>query len=235
MPKGPPNRRSSYRARPYDNWSVAYNQTPQQSDLDRRPDPCKEDRHTVQQPVTEAERSQPVQDASKQHNLTGTTDDIADDVNTWSNQPPRGPRYGPWTRAYDSYRPSRNITMVDSMVLQSIGRTGSRAPPGLAIHSNSRGGGTQIDIFTKVPNTSKTIAFRVESEETLIQAYRQVKAMNPYASVGGMMFSVAPKPESPFTEIDNVRWGSLNGRRSFASRFTPAPSRTVRNGRTWAF
>jgi hypothetical protein len=118
--------------------------------------------------------------------------------------------------------------MVDSMVLQSIGRTGSRAPPGLAIHSNSRGGGAQIDVFTKVPNASKTIAFRVESEETLIQAYRQVKAMNPSASVGGMMFSVAPKPESPFTEIDNVRWGSLTGRRSFASRFTPA-SRVFRS------
>jgi hypothetical protein len=71
-----------------------------------------------------------------------------------------------------------------------------------------------------VPSTSKTIAYRVDSEETLLQAYRQVKAMNPSASVGGIMFSVAPKPESPFTEVDNVRWNSLTGRRSFASSFT---------------
>ncbi|CEI69377.1 hypothetical protein FVEN_g6908 [Fusarium venenatum] len=241
MPKGPPNRRSSYRARPYGNWSVTYSQHPQQSDFDHLPDANNENQDpTVQHPVAEAEgcapdaNTQPVQGTTHQENPPIAT---TDDANTWENQenqPPRGPRYGPWRRPYyDSYRPSRDITMVDSMVLQSIGRTGSRAPPGLAIHSNSRGGGTQFDVFTKVPNTSKTIAFRVESEETLLQAYRQVKAMNPSTSVGGVMFSVAPKPESPFTEIDNVRWGSLTGRRSFASRFTPASSRAFRNGRTW--
>ncbi|KAM0505475.1 hypothetical protein ACHAP8_001702 [Fusarium lateritium] len=252
MPKGPTNRRSSYRARPYGNWSVTYSQPPRQSEFYHLPDANDENQDptvqhpAVQKPFAEAdgcapgENTQPVvPDTAEQFNpATATTND----VNTWGNQenqgnqPPRGPRYGPWRRPYyDSYRPSRDITMVDSMVLQSIGRTGSRAPPGLAIHSNSRGGGTQLDVFTKVPNTSKTIAFRVESEETLIQAYRQVKSMNPSASAGGLMFSVAPKPESPFTEIDNVRWGSLTGRRSFASRFTPASSRVFRNGRSWTF
>ncbi|RGP66785.1 hypothetical protein FSPOR_6380 [Fusarium sporotrichioides] len=249
MPKGSPNRRPSYRARPYGNWSVTYNQPQQPSFFESYPDTNNENQDpTVTQPVAQAgeialdENVQPVAQAGEcaleenvqpaegmvQQENTPTVD--SDNFNTGANEPPHGPRHGPWKRPYyDSYRPPRHITMVDSMVLQSVGRTGSRAPPGLAIHSNSRGGGTQHDVFTKVPNTSKTIAFRVESEETLVQAYHQVKAMNPSASVGGIMFSVAPKTESPFTEIDNVRWGSLTGRRSFNSRFTTAPARAFRS------
>ncbi|CEF88379.1 unnamed protein product [Fusarium graminearum] len=212
----------------------------QQPSLDPYIDTNDEGHHSeVVQPAAQVgecapeEITQPAQNTAHQDShATGPSDN----VNTWANQPPHGPRYGPWRRPYyDSYRPPRDITMVDSMVLQSVGRAGSRAPPGLAIHSNSRGGGIQQDVFTKVPSSSKTIAFRVESEETLIQAYRQVKSMNPSASVGGIMFSVAPKADSPFTEIDNIRWGSLTGRRSFSSRFTTAAARSFRNGRSWTF
>ncbi|KPA45867.1 hypothetical protein FLAG1_01187 [Fusarium langsethiae] len=226
MPKGPPNRRPSYRARPYGNWSVTYNQPQQPSFLESYPDTNNENQDpTATQPVAQAgeialdENVQPVAQAGEcalgenvqpaegmvQQENTPTVD--SDNFNTGANEPPHGPRYGPWRRPYyDSYRP----------------------PPSLN-HGGHRGGGTQHDVFTKVPNTSKTIAFRVESEETLIQAYRQAKAMNPSASVGGIMFSVAPKTESPFTEIDNVRWGSLTGRRSFNSRFTTAPARAFRS------
>lgn len=234
MPKTLPSRRSSYRARPYSNWSVTYSQPHQQPSLDPYIDTNDEGHHSeVVQPAAQVgecapeEITQPAQNTAHQDShATGPSDN----VNTWANQPPHGPRYGPWRRPYyDSYRPPRDITMVDSMVLQSVGRAGSRAPPGLAIHSNSRGGGIQQDVFTKVPSSSKTIAFRVESEETLIQAYRQVKSMNPSASVGGIMFSVAPKADSPFTEIDNIRWGSLTGRRSFSSRFTTAAARSFRS------
>ncbi|UZP41818.1 hypothetical protein NXS19_009634 [Fusarium pseudograminearum] len=199
MPKALPNRRSSYRTRPYSNWSVTYS-PPHQQTSDPYIDTNDETQNSeIVQPATQVgecapdEITKPAQNVAHQENHT--TD------------------------------PADN----------SVGRAGSRAPPGLAIHSNSRGGGIQCDVFTKVPSTSKTIAFRVESEETLIQAYRQVKSMNPSASVGGIMFSVAPKADSPFTEIDNVRWGSLTGRRSFSSRFTTAAARSFRNGRSWTF
>ncbi|KAI1056907.1 hypothetical protein LB507_001577 [Fusarium sp. FIESC RH6] len=112
-------------------------------------------------------------------------------VSSGPSEPPRGPRYP----HYDSYRP-RDLKMVNSMALQTISRTNSRAPPSMSIYNNSRGGGIQDNVFTKVPSASKTISFRVDSEETLLQAYRHVKAMNPSAPVGGVMFSVAPKPRS---------------------------------------
>lgn len=124
-------------------------------------------------------------------------------------EPPRGPRY----HRYDSYRP-RELKMVNSMSLQTISRTNSRAPPSMSIYNNSRGGGVQDNVFTKVPSASKTISFRVDSEETLLQAYRHVKAMNPSAPVGGIMFSVPPKTEKHeflFTEVNNIRWNALTG------------------------
>ncbi|KAH7191904.1 uncharacterized protein B0J16DRAFT_393987 [Fusarium flagelliforme] len=136
------------------------------------------------------------------------------DTNSGPGEPPRGPRSS--RTRYDSYRP-RELKMVNSMLLQSISRTNSRAPPSISIYNNSRGGGVQDNVFTKVPSTSKTISFRVDSEETLLQAYRHVKAMNPSAPVGGIMFSVPPKTEKHeflFTEVNNIRWNALTGRQN---------------------
>ncbi|KAJ4024522.1 hypothetical protein NW752_003091 [Fusarium irregulare] len=133
-------------------------------------------------------------------------------VSSGPSEPPRGPRYP----RYDSYRP-RELKMVNSMSLQTISRTNSRAPPSMSIYNNSRGGGVQDNVFTKVPSASKTISFRVDSEETLLQAYRHVKAMNPSAPVGGIMFSVPPKTEKHeflFTEVNNIRWNALTGRQN---------------------
>ncbi|CAG7557956.1 unnamed protein product [Fusarium equiseti] len=116
-------------------------------------------------------------------------------VNTGPSEPPRGPRS--FRSRYDSYRP-RELKMVNSMLLH-------------------RGGGVQDNVFTKVPSASKTISFRVDSEETLLQAYRHVKAMNPSAPVGGILFSVPPKTEKNeflFTEVNNIRWNALTGRQN---------------------
>ncbi|KAF4987423.1 hypothetical protein FGRMN_10384 [Fusarium graminum] len=108
----------------------------------------------------------------------------------------------------------RQLSMVDSMALQTVSRFDNKQPPGLSIYSNSQGGGVQFNIFTKIPNMSKTIAFNVKSEEALVKAYRHVKAMNPSADVGGIMFCVAQKSSS--SKAEEIGWESLAG---------PAPNR----------
>ncbi|KAI6762651.1 hypothetical protein HG530_008631 [Fusarium avenaceum] len=115
-------------------------------------------------------------------------------------------------------KPRADLTMVDSMALQAVSRqgNGTQQPPGLAIHSNSSGGGVQFNVFTKVPTVSKTISFNVKNEEALVQAYRHVKSMNPSADVGGIMFCVAPKGGS-FTSTQNIDWSSFAGRPDHSS------------------
>ncbi|KAF4991676.1 hypothetical protein FDECE_13965 [Fusarium decemcellulare] len=113
------------------------------------------------------------------------------------------------------------LTMVDSMVLESVKVLGNLRAPGLSVHSNSRGGGSQNNIFTKVPNVQSTIAFKVESEEALIQAYRQAKAMNPLAQVGGVMFAVASKTENTYVDVAPVDWSALSGRHGLDIRRAP--------------
>ncbi|KAM0345577.1 hypothetical protein ACHAPU_006230 [Fusarium lateritium] len=107
------------------------------------------------------------------------------------------------------HKSERPVSMVDSMALQAVGRFDGKQPPGLSTYSNSQGGGVQFNIFTKIPNVSKTIAFNVKSEEALVQVYRHVKAMNPSADVGGIMFCVAPK--SAASKAEDIGWESLAG------------------------
>lgn len=104
--------------------------------------------------------------------------------------------------------------MVDSMALQTVKITGSNKPPGLSVHSDSSGGGRQLNIYTKLAEAKSSICFKVDSEDAALQAYRQVRDMNPSAPVGGVMFSVAPKADSQFAEVKTVDWSSLVTHRS---------------------
>ncbi|RSL73462.1 hypothetical protein CEP53_000753 [Fusarium sp. AF-6] len=116
--------------------------------------------------------------------------------------PPRALRENP-------NRHRNDLVMVDSMALQTVKITGSNKAPGLSVHSDSSGGGRQLNIYTKLAEAKSTICFKVDSEEAALQAYRQVRDMNPSAPVGGIMFSVAPKAESQFAEVKTVDWSSL--------------------------
>ncbi|KAJ3542998.1 hypothetical protein NM208_g3798 [Fusarium decemcellulare] len=90
-------------------------------------------------------------------------------------------------------KPKSGLTLVDSMVLQTVKHPDSTRPPGLSTHSNSGGGGTQLNIFTQVNETQKTIALKVNNEDSWREAYRIVSAMNPSAPVGAVVFNVMPK------------------------------------------
>ncbi|KAM5342297.1 hypothetical protein ACJ41O_013263 [Fusarium nematophilum] len=94
-----------------------------------------------------------------------------------------------------------NLTMVDSMAPQTVG---SRRLPSLSVHSDSSGGGAQMNIFTKLLETQSTLMFKVDSEQALIEAYRHVRAMNPSAPVWGILFGVAPKMGTSATEVSTV-------------------------------
>lgn len=104
--------------------------------------------------------------------------------------------------------------MVDSMALQTVKITGSNKAPGLSVHSDSSGGGRQLNIYTKLAEAKSTICFKVDSEDATLQAYRQVRDMNPSAPVGGVMFSVAPKADTQFADVKNVDWSSMIAPRS---------------------
>lgn len=95
------------------------------------------------------------------------------------------------------------------MALQAVKITGNNKAPGLSVHSDSSGGGRQLNIYTKLSEAKSTICFKVDSEEAILQAYRQVRDMNPSAPVGGIMFSVAPKADSQFVQVKTVDWSSL--------------------------
>ncbi|KAM5342301.1 hypothetical protein ACJ41O_013267 [Fusarium nematophilum] len=97
-----------------------------------------------------------------------------------------------------------SLTMVDSMALQTVKTIGDKRVPGLSVHSDSNGGGAQMNIFTKVPEAQSTLMFKIESEEALIEAYRRVRAMNPSAPVGGIMFSVASKTSPHAVDVATV-------------------------------
>ncbi|WAO94252.1 Hypothetical protein NCS54_01182700 [Fusarium falciforme] len=121
-------------------------------------------------------------------------------------QGPSGP-----PRAYreSSHRHRNDLVMVDSMALQTVKITDSNKAPGLSVHSDSSGGGRQLNIYTKLAEAKSTICFRVDSEDTALQAYRQVRDMNPSAPVGGVMFSVAPKADTQFVDVKNIDWSSM--------------------------
>ncbi|KAF4956302.1 hypothetical protein FGADI_3879 [Fusarium gaditjirri] len=112
------------------------------------------------------------------------------------------------------------LKRVDSMVLQAVARNSRRGKetPDLRVISNSRGGGTQCNVYSKVPSVAKTISFSVDDEEALLKAYRHVKAMNPSAPVGGIMFSIGAKGDRG--QVDNISWNSFAGRASLGRSFS---------------
>ncbi|UPK93459.1 hypothetical protein LCI18_004394 [Fusarium solani-melongenae] len=124
--------------------------------------------------------------------------------------PPRAYREG-------SNRHRNNLVMVDSMALQTVKITGTNKAPGLSVHSDSSGGGRQLNIYTKLAEAKSTICFKVDSEDAALQAYRQVRDMNPSAPVGGVMFSVAPKADTQLVDVKNVDWSSMITPRSEAA------------------
>ncbi|KAJ4318909.1 hypothetical protein N0V84_006627 [Fusarium piperis] len=95
------------------------------------------------------------------------------------------------------------------MALQAVKITNSTKPPGLSVHSDSSGGGRQLNIYTKLSEAKSTICFKVDSKEAVLQAYRQAREFNPSAPVGGIMFSVAPKADSQSVDVKTVKWSSL--------------------------
>lgn len=121
--------------------------------------------------------------------------------------PPRAYREG-------NNRHRNDLVMVDSMALQTVKITGSNKAPGLSVHSDSSGGGRQLNIYTKLSEAKSTICFKVDSEDAALQAYRQVRDMNPSAPVGGIIFSVAPKVDNQFVDVKNVDWSSMVAPRS---------------------
>ncbi|KAL5603127.1 hypothetical protein FOBRF1_010660 [Fusarium oxysporum] len=126
--------------------------------------------------------------------------------------------WSPQTQLFE--RQKQPLKQVDSMVLQAVTRNsrwGKKAPD-LRVISNSKGGGTQCNVYSKVPSAAKTISFNVDDEEALLKAYRHVKAMNPSAPVGGIMFSIGAKGDR--SQVDNISWNSFAGRSGLGRSFS---------------
>ncbi|KAJ3458042.1 hypothetical protein MRS44_012151 [Fusarium solani] len=126
----------------------------------------------------------------------------------------QGPSGPPRACRESSNRHRNDLVMVDSMALQTVKIAGSNKAPGLSVHSDSSGGGRQHNIYTKLAEAKSTICFKVDSQDAALQAYRQVRDMNPSAPVGGVMFSVAPKADTQFVDVKNVDWSSMVAPRS---------------------
>ncbi|KAF5723750.1 hypothetical protein FMUND_1486 [Fusarium mundagurra] len=114
-------------------------------------------------------------------------------------------------------RQKQPLKRVDRMVLQAVTRNSKKAPD-LRVVSNSYGGGTQCNVYSKVPSVAKTISFNVDDEEALLKAYRHVKAMNPGAPVGGIMFSIGAKGDA--SRVDSISWDSFAGRSGLGRSFS---------------
>ncbi|KAF5580989.1 hypothetical protein FPCIR_10377 [Fusarium pseudocircinatum] len=114
-------------------------------------------------------------------------------------------------------RQKQPLKRVDRMVLQAVTRKNKKAPD-LRVISNSYGGGTQCNVYSKVPSVSKAISFNVDDEEALLKAYRLVKAMNPGAPVGGIMFSIGAKGDA--SRVDSISWNSFTGRSGLGRSFS---------------
>ncbi|KLP07253.1 uncharacterized protein FFB20_06249 [Fusarium fujikuroi] len=117
-------------------------------------------------------------------------------------------------------RQKQPLKRVDSMVLQAVTRNSRRGRdiPDLRVVSNSYGGGTQCNVYSKVPSVAKTISFNVDDEEALLKAYRHVKAMNPSAPVGGIMFSIGAKGDA--SRVNSISWDSFAGRSGLGRSFS---------------
>ncbi|KAF9769263.1 hypothetical protein IL306_013351 [Fusarium sp. DS 682] len=117
-------------------------------------------------------------------------------------------------------RRKQPLTRVKSMVLQAVSShpRHRKEPPDLRIVSNSKGGGTQCNVYSKVPGVSKAISFNVDDEEALLKAYRHVKALNPSASVGGILLSTGAKGAP--CDVDTIHWSSIAGRSGLGTKFS---------------
>ncbi|KAF5536538.1 hypothetical protein FMEXI_10273 [Fusarium mexicanum] len=117
-------------------------------------------------------------------------------------------------------RQKQPLKRVDSMVLQAVTRKSRRGKeiPDLRVISNSYGGGTQCNVYSKVPSVAKAISFNVDDEEALLKAYRHVKAMNPSAPVGGIMFSIGARGDA--SQVDTISWDSFAGRSGLGRSFS---------------
>ncbi|KAI1010669.1 hypothetical protein LB503_005034 [Fusarium chuoi] len=117
-------------------------------------------------------------------------------------------------------RQKQPLKRVDSMALQAVTRNSRRGKdiPDLRVVSNSYGGGTQCNVYSKVPSVAKTISFNVDDEEALLKAYRHVKAMNPSAPVGGIMFSIGAKGDA--SRVNSISWDSFAGRSGLGRSFS---------------
>ncbi|KAF5632786.1 hypothetical protein F52700_6324 [Fusarium sp. NRRL 52700] len=117
-------------------------------------------------------------------------------------------------------RQKQPLKRVDSMVLQAVTRNSRRGKeiPDLRVISNSYGGGTQCNVYSKVPSVAKTISFNVDDEEALLKAYRHVKAMNPSAPIGGIMFSIGAKGDA--SQVDSISWDCFAGRSGLGRSFS---------------
>ncbi|EXL82660.1 hypothetical protein FOPG_04481 [Fusarium oxysporum f. sp. conglutinans race 2 54008] len=126
--------------------------------------------------------------------------------------------WSPQTQLFE--RQKQPLKQVDSMVLQAVTRNSrwGKEAPDLRVISNSKGGGTQCNVYSKVPSVAKTISFNVDDEEALLKAYRHVKAMNPSAPVGGIMFSIGAKGDR--SQVDNISWNSFAGRSGLGRSFS---------------
>ncbi|TVY76490.1 hypothetical protein Focb16_v006509 [Fusarium oxysporum f. sp. cubense] len=126
--------------------------------------------------------------------------------------------WSPQTQLFE--RQKQPLKQVESMVLQAVTRNSrwGKEAPDLRVISNSKGGGTQCNVYSKVPSVAKTISFNVDDEEALLKAYRHVKAMNPSAPVGGIMFSIGAKGDR--SQVDNISWNSFAGRSGLGRSFS---------------
>ncbi|KAK2677019.1 hypothetical protein RAB80_005759 [Fusarium oxysporum f. sp. vasinfectum] len=235
MPKSAPPRQGNFRSNPYGTWIspgfAGSQNTYYPSPSSRFDDPpfgmqqrawgppslgSPERPYDVIIPPPELNRSQ--RQRSKDGFLGGPPTSAAAENPGAQDFKPAQQFWSPQTQLFE--RQKQPLKQVDSMVLQAVTRNSrwGKEAPDLRVISNSKGGGTQCNVYSKVPSVAKTISFNVDDEEALLKAYRHVKAMNPSAPVGGIMFSIGAKGNR--SQVDNISWNSFAGRSGLGRSFS---------------